>query len=236
MFEWKFKYSRAIIFGIIFLVLLGYTILVFIPEKKILNSFDNEPVRIKSASELEDNYNKMVEIEYEYGFSALYMRGYYFAPNRDYGVLKLASSKDLVICSSPSLINVTLNDSFFLADKNNKIVPKSNGNTIVVTGYIGLIDEQDQKMLNRQIKSLFNTREMPDSNKAINYMYVVQILNPDQEKKSHKNQIKILVCIIVVFLISLILLIKEIFRYKNYGLEEKERESKYLDDRSEDQN
>ena len=45
MFEWKFKYSRAFIFGICFLILFAYTIVAFIPGTMIVNSFEDEPVR-----------------------------------------------------------------------------------------------------------------------------------------------------------------------------------------------
>ncbi|MCR5204218.1 MAG: hypothetical protein K6E47_04125 [Lachnospiraceae bacterium] len=235
MFEWKFKYSRAFIFGICFLILFAYTIVAFIPEAMIVNSFEDEPVRIRSVSELKENYHNLVEIEYEYGFSALYARGNYFTPDRDHGVLKLAGSKDMVICSTPPFIDNTLKDGFYVANNINKIVPKSDGNTYVIRGYVDKTEEYDQKMLKKQIQDIYDSREMPDPNESINYEFVVQILNPDKEKESYKKQIFYLACITGVFLLSLIMLIKEIYRYKHYGLEEEERERREQNGRDEDQ-
>ncbi len=220
MYEWKFKYSRAIFFGICFFILLIYIVLVFIPEASIVDNLDEEPTRIKSTSELKENYHKMVEIEYEYGFSALYMRGNYFVPNRDYGVLKLMYGNELVICSSPGFIEDTLKDGFYVANNVNKIVPKADGNTYVLRGYVDSIGEEDQRMLKKQIQTIYDTREMPDSNENINFGYVIQILNLDTEKENQKKQVPLLICLAFVFIFSLIILINEIFRYKKYSLDE----------------
>jgi Ca2+/Na+ antiporter len=212
MFEWKLKKSRLVFFILCTLLFCVYVITVFLPQRRIAKAITEEPIYINDPNLLKQNLNKMVSVDFEFGFGAQYMRGYFFAPERSYGFLKIKDIPEFITCSSSKFIEITLSDSNFVTLDFSKAKP--DGNIYTLTGYVDIIDEQDRNTLKSKILSLHNEKKMMNSIDNTNLKYVVEILDKDEELQRYKKRCIGLIVITLIMVAAMALLIKEVKRYK----------------------
>lgn len=173
------KKSRVFLWIISGLVFFWYLFIAYIPQKEICEGINNVTY-VSSAFELNKYEKKWVEVEYEFGHSAMRMVGYTFLPNHSFGYFKAVGENEFFCAATRVLIEYELQDMNFEMICA-KAQPRSDGKTYNLVGFVRKITSDERNKLKEGYNNSVGDYKMKNTIENTNLEYVIEVLHPEDE-------------------------------------------------------
>lgn len=175
------KKSRLFFWIISGAVLFWYLFIAYLPQKEICAGID-DVVYVASASELNKYEKKWVEVEYEFGHTAMRMVGYTFLPNHSFGYFKAVGKNEFFCAATRELIEYELQDMNFEMVCS-KAQPRSDGKTYHLVGFVRKTTSAEKITLKEGYNNSTGDYKMKNTIENTNMEYVIEVLHPEAELK-----------------------------------------------------
>ncbi len=192
-------------------IMIFYIINVYLPQKAICSNMF-EVYKVDSVNNLSGYEGKWVDVEYEFGFMAMYSRGNYFIHDYNYGYFKMKDKEEYICLATPGLIEIDMRGKNFFF-YNSKAEKNPDVPTMTVRGVVIKTSPEDKAVLVNKIKTSSGEYKMMNTPENTELEYFVELMDMDVERDRMQTRSLILYAIIAVWLASLVILIRAIILY-----------------------
>lgn len=192
-------------------IMIFYIINVYLPQKAICSNM-SDAYMVDSVNNLSGYEGKWVDVEYEFGFMAMYGRGNWFTHDYNYGFFKMKDKEEYICLATPGLIEIDMRGKNFFF-YNSKAEKNPDNPTVTVRGVVIKNSPEDKAVLVNKIKTSSGEYKMMNTPENTELEYFVELMDMDVERDRMQTRSLILYAIIVVWLASLVIIIRTIILY-----------------------